>query len=562
MASIGFGVASFAACSVGDLPVVQPNGDGSSGAASDAAGGGSGGTGFDAVKDQSTGGGPGADGSHDARPDVCTIAAPAPCYEGPPGTEGVGRCRAGTLTCNDATLECSGQILPAGADCKLDTVDEDCDGRTVGHVWSRRFGDSALQRLSDATVDGVGNTFLTGYSWGSVPLNSQTTLPSGMYLIKLDREGNVLWGKGWEPALVGNSLAALDTGHIAVAGLVARTTDFGGGPLVPPRDGYPAPFLALFDAQGTHVWSTLVPAELKLTSLGNRFWVAGRFSGTVSWPGGREFTATSSSDLLVGLLETDRTVVWMRNLPGPAGVHRATRDTSGNVFVAGDIEAFADFGGGQIGNGVLSSFVLKLDASGNHVFSHAFGHIARYVRLVGMAVASEGSIWVVAPFSGAFALQNQSFVSRGEDDIYAVNLDASGKLLASAQFGDTGKDLSWDCAIDHEGHLIIAGASTGKIDVGACSVAPNGGFYDAFLLGLDKSARPFFLHSFGDAVDSGWEAYPDDAFVEIDIDDRGMIVASGVFDGTVDFGGGPLSAAPASEPNLPSNDLVVAKYGP
>ncbi|MEZ4463752.1 MAG: MopE-related protein [bacterium] len=51
------------------------------------------------------------------------------CYDGPDGTTGVGRCRAGTRTCEDGAFRaCAGEVLPAaGDDC--DGQDNDCDGR-------------------------------------------------------------------------------------------------------------------------------------------------------------------------------------------------------------------------------------------------------------------------------------------------------------------------------------------------------------------------------------------------------------------------------------------------
>lgn len=61
---------------------------------------------------------------------------PRPCYGGPPGTAGVGSCRAGTQACTSVGLwgTCTGQVLPVTDPSLLcpnptGAADQDCDGR-------------------------------------------------------------------------------------------------------------------------------------------------------------------------------------------------------------------------------------------------------------------------------------------------------------------------------------------------------------------------------------------------------------------------------------------------
>ncbi|MFO0628823.1 MAG: putative metal-binding motif-containing protein [Polyangiales bacterium] len=63
---------------------------------------------------------------------VCTANATRSCYPGPPGTSGVGTCRAGTERCatnGQSWGACTGAVVPASESCG-NSLDDDCDGMT------------------------------------------------------------------------------------------------------------------------------------------------------------------------------------------------------------------------------------------------------------------------------------------------------------------------------------------------------------------------------------------------------------------------------------------------
>ncbi len=68
----------------------------------------------------------------DAMPEpVCTPGDSEPCYNGAPGTQGVGTCVGGTVTCdpNGFWGSCVGEVTP-GQDVCLNNLDENCNGMT------------------------------------------------------------------------------------------------------------------------------------------------------------------------------------------------------------------------------------------------------------------------------------------------------------------------------------------------------------------------------------------------------------------------------------------------
>ncbi len=59
---------------------------------------------------------------------TCTPGQVEACYSGPPGTQGIGVCSAGTRTCTGGSVwgTCTGELLPALEVCN--GLDDDCDG--------------------------------------------------------------------------------------------------------------------------------------------------------------------------------------------------------------------------------------------------------------------------------------------------------------------------------------------------------------------------------------------------------------------------------------------------
>lgn len=59
----------------------------------------------------------------------CEDGQVAACYEGPPGTQGVGICKAGLHECRNGTFgSCLEQVLPLAAEIPCNGLDDDCNG--------------------------------------------------------------------------------------------------------------------------------------------------------------------------------------------------------------------------------------------------------------------------------------------------------------------------------------------------------------------------------------------------------------------------------------------------
>jgi hypothetical protein len=124
----------------------------------------------------------------------------------------------------------------------------------------------------------------------------------------------------------------------------------------------------------------------------------------------------------------------------------------------------------------------------------------------------------------------------------AGNAVVSGGGLGTVKLGAGGETL-WQSnvhghvAIDSLGNVIVAGAFSRTLSSGALSLESAGG-QDVFIVKLDAAGHPVFGLRFGDTgIEQRAQA------VAVDGDDN--VLVSGVFDGSLDFGGGVLSAPDA-----------------
>jgi hypothetical protein len=186
-------------------------------------------------------------------------------------------------------------------------------------------------------------------------------------------------------------------------------------------------------------------------------------------------------------------------------------DRAGNVYVTGTSPALGTSSADAGSNDV---FVAKLDPMGNLLYASLVGS-APVHGITGLAVDADGSAVVSGKGFGT------------------VKLDAAGHPLWNRSFDGY-------LAIDSKGNVLMTGGFTDSVDFGGGSLVSAGG-EDIFVTKLDPAGNHVFSKRFGDAgANQRGEA--------IAIDAAGDVLVSGVLDGVVDFGDGPISVPPGACP--------------
>ena len=178
-----------------------------------------------------------------------------------------------------------------------------------------------------------------------------------------------------------------------------------------------------------------------------------------------------------------------------------------------------------------------------HFFSHGYGGALNdYAEDI--YVDDGNGVTVVGRFSGTANFGGGNLVSAGGDDIFVARYDDDGNHLWSQGFGSTSADQAYAVAVDFLGNVVVAGSFNLTVDFGGGGITTNGNV-DIFLVKFDG----FGNHQWSFGV-GGTGA---DAPFDLAIDSGGNIYMVGLFNSTVNFGGGNLVSAGGS-------DIFVAKY--
>jgi hypothetical protein len=438
-----------------------------------------------------------------------TPAAPTSCASGTPIYLGTGTTFTHTGLTNGTTY--SYRV------CAVDNAGNTSTGSTASATpaptlaafsWDVGAGDTGDDRGNAIAVDGSGNVFATGHFVGTINLGGTSPLTSTLisptsgpsqdaYLVKYSPAGDHLWSKkvGGNGLDEGRGVAVDGSGNVIVVGSSQSTTiDFGGG-LNYSIAGDDI-FVAKYSPTGGYVWGKMI----------------GGYGSDVA--------------------------------------NAVATDSGGNVIVAGAFDVSitgVDFGGGALFSaGSTDVFVVKYSPTGAHVWSKRFGG-SGLDGATAVAVDRSGNVVVVGYFNGTVNVGGGNLVSAGANDIFVAKYSGTnGAHLWSKRLGASTADVANRVTVDSIGDVIVIGSFTGSVNFGGGALA-SAGAEDIFVVkysGVDGSH--VWSKRFGSTGS--------DVGYGVAVDHSDNLVITGYFSGSVDFGGGALTAS--------SYDVFVAKLSP
>jgi hypothetical protein len=304
-----------------------------------------------------------------------------------------------------------------------------------GHLWSKAYPPSVVaQQANSLSLDAAGNVIVTGFFNGTINFgpDSSTLLTaagnSDMFVVKLNSAGVFQWSKRYGAANfdAGRGVAVDANGNIFLTGEFSGAVDFGGGVLTGQSQDV---LVVKLDPTGAHLWSkriggaTVDVGRYIAVDKSGSLAFTGEFSGTVDFGGGG-LTSTGGQDAFVAKLDSNGNFLWARRVGGAVddvswGI---AFDPTGNVLVTGYYNGTTILDGRPLESfGGLDVFVLKLDSSGNHVWSKGYGASGSDQGNRIVADAS-GNILITGFFTGTINFGGNNFTSVGGLDIFIAKI--------------------------------------------------------------------------------------------------------------------------------------------
>ncbi len=431
-------------------------------------------------------------------------------------------------------------------------------GQSPGtHLWSKSFGDAALQYGRPLNVDPSGNVIVGGFFQGSVDFGSGTPLTSAgdydLFIAKYDPNGNHLWSKRYGDSAEQKALGIVATStRVFMTGRFKGAVDFGGNNLQSAGDN--DVFLVALDNNGNHIWSYRYGDAdyeeaygIALDSNGNLV-IVGHFGSGIDF-GGSTLTSNGIYDVFVAKFDSDGNHIWSNSF-GDASNQNALSvavDPSDNILVTGNFQGSINFGGGTLPSaGNRDIYVAKLNSSGGHVWSDRFGEADDQFG-TSVAVDASSNVAITGYFENAVNFGGTSLTSYDSEDIFIAVFDGAGNHSWSKRLGYTGADRGRWVTFDPSGSIVLSASFVTLIDFGGGTAFSSAGSHDILIAKFDAVGGLSWAQAFGGTgIDVPYGIVTDAA---------GNIITTGYFGATIGFGGNPLVS-------LGDPDIFLAKFGP
>jgi hypothetical protein len=170
-------------------------------------------------------------------------------------------------------------------------------------------------------------------------------------------------------------------------------------------------------------------------------------------------------------------------------------------------------------------------------------------RALATAFDGAGNLLVAGEYQGNLGIGGQILSAPDKKNLFVAKFDTAGAPVWAFGFGSSSQEQNATAvAGDAQGNVYLAGRFMGDLNFGTGTLSAGSSTSDVFIAKFDPSGVAQWSYRFGTSSD-------EQAATAIGVDSVGNVWITGEIRGSVNFGGGTLSAGS-------NRDVFIAKFGP
>jgi hypothetical protein len=345
-------------------------------------------------------------------------------------------------------------------------------------VWEKTYGGTGDDRAFFATTAENGY-FVVG---SSTSFEEDKTVA---WVLQLDRNGNAVWNRTFSEGYGGEFRWVLDLsdGFLLVGNIFSSS----GG-----TDGY----VIRINSEGTSLWNL----TLKAGNGVNKLFSAQKTQDGFLLVGLTKSSSDEDSDVWLVKIDVEGNILWNKTYgESNDDAGRAATLTCDNCYM---VAGYTD----SMGNGEYNFLVLKIDASGNTLWSKTYGG------------PQSDKAYAIAPSAGGCVIAGDTrSEGAGDSDAWVIKIDLDGNLLWEKTVGGKGFDVPTCVTFTPDGGYLVGGTTfsfgngqrdfwlfriddTGKV-FWSCTVGRSN--YEEAYVVLQVAENEFFMAGWTNSVGEG-----------------------------------------------------------
>lgn len=321
-----------------------------------------------------------------------------------------------------------------------------CSLMAASWAGTKQFGSSRNESSRGASVDSVGNVYVTGVTEGGIDGNANAGMRD-IFITKFAADGRKHWLRqfGTPYQDEAGDIRVDAKGEVFISGTtrgVFDSTAFGGDGDI---------FLAKYDRDGNKIWTRMLgspyqanPGGMAFDALGNIF-MGGAVYGSLD---GNAYAGYS--DALLVKFDANGNKQWVRQF-GTA-LHDSSSsvvvDSVGDVYISGSTDGALE---GNVSAGRSDILVARFRGDGSRVWLRQTG--SPQDESGSIALGADGRLYIGGYTNGTF----DGNPNMGSTDFLFVQYDTNGNKGWSRTYGTAGTDIPGGIVADSLGGLYLSG---------------------------------------------------------------------------------------------------------